>query len=374
MANFGLSRLRLVKPREGWPNPQARKMASGADRILDEAELFDTRRGGDRRLHPGAGDHGARARPGQARDRRARPRRLRRARIAAGETVGVLFGRERNGLENDEVGACRPHRHPAGQSGLRLAQSRAGGGDRRLRMVQARDRRRAAVRHAARSRRRPQAAAAGVLRRSSSANWRRSNFSARPTSATPCRSTCATSSRACSRPSRTSAPCTASSWRSPRAARGRRAAALLDGDEAALLRTLLAEHGQGRVPNERGPVRGLARLLRRNPTDAERTFWDALTAGPALRRPGLQAAGAGRAAHHRHRVVSAARRDRARAAGREARRPPKARAERRAWLGRARLSRVLDVGDDRCRGGAHLATLLDEPSPACGVAISPSAS
>ena len=50
---------------------------------------------------------------------------------------------------------------------------------------------------------------------------------------------------------------------------------LLDGDEAALLRTLLAEHGQGRVPNERGPVRGLARLLRRNPTDAERTFWDA---------------------------------------------------------------------------------------------------
>jgi tRNA/rRNA methyltransferase len=39
----------------------------------------------------------------------------------------------------------------------------------------------------------------------------------------------------------------------------------------------LAEHGQGQVPNERGPVRGLARLLRRNPTEAERTFWDALT-------------------------------------------------------------------------------------------------
>ena len=30
------------------------------------------------------------------------------------------------------------------------------------------------------------------------------------------------------------------------------------------------------MPNERGPVRGLARLLRRNPTDAERTFWDAM--------------------------------------------------------------------------------------------------
>ncbi len=52
---------------------------------------------------------------------------------------------------------------------------------------------------------------------------------------------------------------------------------LLNCDEAALLRTLLAEHGQGRVPNERGPVRGLARLLRRNPTEAERALWHALT-------------------------------------------------------------------------------------------------
>src|SRR5205085_2404053 len=42
MANFGLPRLRLVKPREAWPNPQAQKMASGADRILDEAVVFDT--------------------------------------------------------------------------------------------------------------------------------------------------------------------------------------------------------------------------------------------------------------------------------------------------------------------------------------------
>jgi tRNA/rRNA methyltransferase len=52
---------------------------------------------------------------------------------------------------------------------------------------------------------------------------------------------------------------------------------VLDGEEAAMLRALLAEHGDGRVPNERGPVRGLARLLRRNPTDAERALWDALT-------------------------------------------------------------------------------------------------
>jgi tRNA/rRNA methyltransferase len=43
------------------------------------------------------------------------------------------------------------------------------------------------------------------------------------------------------------------------------------------LRALLAEHGQGALPSESGTVRGLARLLRRNPTDAERILWQALT-------------------------------------------------------------------------------------------------
>ena len=51
---------------------------------------------------------------------------------------------------------------------------------------------------------------------------------------------------------------------------------VLDGEEAEMLRALLAEHGAGRVPKERGPVRGLARLLRRNPTEAERALWQAL--------------------------------------------------------------------------------------------------
>jgi tRNA/rRNA methyltransferase len=52
---------------------------------------------------------------------------------------------------------------------------------------------------------------------------------------------------------------------------------VLDGEEAGALRQLLAEHDGGRVPGERGPVRGLARLLRRNPTDGERALWEALT-------------------------------------------------------------------------------------------------
>jgi tRNA/rRNA methyltransferase len=51
---------------------------------------------------------------------------------------------------------------------------------------------------------------------------------------------------------------------------------VLDGAEAELLRSLLAEHGGGVVPSERTPVRGLTRLLRRNPTDAERALWTAL--------------------------------------------------------------------------------------------------
>src|SRR6202011_3919410 len=42
MANFGLSQLRLVKPRDGWPNIHASRSASGADRVLEEAVLYET--------------------------------------------------------------------------------------------------------------------------------------------------------------------------------------------------------------------------------------------------------------------------------------------------------------------------------------------
>src|SRR6201995_5793275 len=42
MGNFGLTRLRIVKPRDGWPNIAAQRAAAGADHILDKVELFDT--------------------------------------------------------------------------------------------------------------------------------------------------------------------------------------------------------------------------------------------------------------------------------------------------------------------------------------------
>jgi tRNA/rRNA methyltransferase len=52
---------------------------------------------------------------------------------------------------------------------------------------------------------------------------------------------------------------------------------VLDGEEAELLRALLAEHERSSETAAQTPVRGLSRLLRRNPTDAERALWDALT-------------------------------------------------------------------------------------------------
>ena len=103
MANFGLSRLRLVAPRQGWPNPKASMMAAGADRVLDAAELFDsvaaaladcafvlatTARAHDQ-AKPVIGPEAA--------ARELAPR------VAAGETVALMFGRERIGLLNEEV-------------------------------------------------------------------------------------------------------------------------------------------------------------------------------------------------------------------------------------------------------------------------------
>ena len=113
---------------------------------------------------------------------------------------------------------------------------------------------------------------------------------------------------------------------------------VLDGDEAELLRTLLAEHAAGRVPNERGPVRGLARLLRRNPTEAERMFWDALTkdrrfAGHGFKRQTPVGRHIADLVSFPLRVVI----DLCRTEESEA--AAKARAERRAWLDGARLSR-----------------------------------
>ncbi len=103
MANFGLTDLRLVAPRDGWPNAKAEAMAAGANFVLETAHVFDSVAQAIGELHF--------VLAATARDRAvAKPvltpleasMRLRGA-AAAGQSGGILFGGERSGLSNDEV-------------------------------------------------------------------------------------------------------------------------------------------------------------------------------------------------------------------------------------------------------------------------------
>ena len=103
MLNCGLSRLRLVAPRDGWPNVKAQRAASGADIVLDETVVFDSLAEAVADLEHVVGT--------SARNREL-SQRIVTARHAAGEmrdwigqgeTVGILFGPERTGLTNDDM-------------------------------------------------------------------------------------------------------------------------------------------------------------------------------------------------------------------------------------------------------------------------------
>lgn len=102
-ANFGLDDLRLINPRDGWPNEKARIAASGANYIIDDAKAYAT-------LDESIADLNWMAAT-TARQRDLRKPVLTpeqaiaemRTRIARGERCGILFGRERNGLETSEV-------------------------------------------------------------------------------------------------------------------------------------------------------------------------------------------------------------------------------------------------------------------------------
>jgi TrmH family RNA methyltransferase len=106
MANCGLIDLRLVAPRDGWPNDAALPMASGATWILDQARVFPTLRAAIADL-----DHtwATSARPRDIVKRIATARgaaAAMRCAVAGGARVGVVFGPERTGLDTDEVVAC----------------------------------------------------------------------------------------------------------------------------------------------------------------------------------------------------------------------------------------------------------------------------
>jgi tRNA/rRNA methyltransferase len=103
MLNFGLDRMRIVDPRDGWPNAAAVAVASGAGRVLDHAQIckdvpsaladcdfvFATTARGRELTKPIYSPEAAMIHA--------------RALIAAGKKVAVLFGPERAGLENDDV-------------------------------------------------------------------------------------------------------------------------------------------------------------------------------------------------------------------------------------------------------------------------------
>ena len=275
MANFGLSRLRLVAPRQPWPNDKARMMAAGADRILDGAELFDD-------LEAAIADctfvvaATARAHD-QAKPVVGAPEAatLIAPRIAAGEPVAIAFGRERNGLENDEVALAdcilTLPVNPAFAS-LNLAQAV---------VVVAYEWFKLATGEKlpfAMPKKSPSAPKQQLLSFFSSVEreLEKVEFFRPPDK----RATMQINLRNIfTRMQPTQQDIQTLHGVIMAIAEGRKGPArggVLDGAEAEMLRTLLAEHGEAKATSTRGPVRGLARLLRRNPTEAERALWQAL--------------------------------------------------------------------------------------------------
>jgi len=103
MWNFGLEHMRLVAPRDGWPNPAAVAMASGAARVLDGVQVRETTQSAVADL---THVYATTARPREMTKTVMTPEAAMadaRLRVAAGERVGVLFGAERSGLENADI-------------------------------------------------------------------------------------------------------------------------------------------------------------------------------------------------------------------------------------------------------------------------------
>jgi len=284
MANFGLSRLRLVKPVQGWPNERAKTMAAGADRVLDATELCDS-------LEQAIGDCSfVVATTARVHDQAKPVVSAETAvaemapRIAAGETVALVFGRERYGLENDEVGqADRILTLPVNPAfaSLNLAQAvvivayewfkRAGPG--------------LPFATAERSPPAPKEQIAAFFANLEGELEKAEFF--RPEEK---RGVMRTNLRNIfQRIAPTQQDIRTLHGVVNAIAQGRKGSArggVLDNEEAARLRALI----NAQAPDgERAPARGLAKLLRRNPTDAERILWRALTtdrrfAGRGFRR------------------------------------------------------------------------------------------
>jgi tRNA/rRNA methyltransferase len=274
MANFGLSRLRLVKPLRGWPNEKARVMAAGADRVLEGVQLYDsladaigdcsfvlaaTARNHDQAKPViGAAEAAAEMAP----------------RVGAGETVAVVFGRERNGLENHEV--ARADRivtlpvNPAFAS-LNLAQAVVIVGYEWFKYAARELPFAAPERSPPVTKQQLDAFFADLERELDKVEFFRPDEK-RGVMSVNLRNIFQRIAPTQQDIRTLHGVVTALTQGRKGPARG----GVLDSAGAQQLRDLLAEHGAARAPSERTPLRGLPRLLRRNPTDAERALWQAL--------------------------------------------------------------------------------------------------
>jgi tRNA/rRNA methyltransferase len=275
MANFGLSRLRLVKPAQGWPNDKARAMAAGADRVLEAATLHDSLAGaiGDCSFVVAATarnhDQAKLVVSADAAAAEIAPR------VAGGETVAIVFGRERNGLENHEVGmADRILTLPVNPAfaSLNLAQAVVIVGYEWFKRANE-----AALPFVTTDRSPPvakqqlEAFFADLERELEKVEFFRPpekrgimqvNLRNIFQRIAPTKQDIRT----------LHGVVTALTQGRKGPARG----GTFDSDQAQTLRNLLAENRASRAPSERTPLRGLPRLLRRNPTEAERLLWRAL--------------------------------------------------------------------------------------------------
>ena len=104
MLNFGLTELRLVSPRDGWPNPDAGPAAAGADIVLEQAQVFETVAeavADCAHIYATTVRKRGMVKPVVNPQEAAAEMRTQQGRSA------ILFGAERSGLENDEVALAR---------------------------------------------------------------------------------------------------------------------------------------------------------------------------------------------------------------------------------------------------------------------------
>src|SRR5436309_2051276 len=100
MLNFGLTELRLVTPRDGWPNPDAGPAASGADLVLERAQLFAT---AQEAVSDCSTVFASTVRRRDLVMPVVNPEEMARRITGSAERSAILFGPERSGLETEEV-------------------------------------------------------------------------------------------------------------------------------------------------------------------------------------------------------------------------------------------------------------------------------